>query len=64
MRKRDIKKDTESRFFSMPELQAYLSVGESTVRKIAEASGAKIKIGRRALYDRRRIDAYIDSLGA
>lgn len=56
---------TQSRLLGLKELQAYLSVGQSTAWKIGRESGALVKIGRRALYDRIKIDDYINNtLGA
>ena len=56
--------EVDQRLLSLSELQAYLSVGQSTAWKLGRESGALVKIGRRALYDRRKIDAYVDRLGA
>lgn len=52
-----------SRLLSKEALRDYLSLGRDKAEQIAEDAGAKIKVGRRTLYDREKIDAYIDSLG-
>lgn len=43
-------------------LQAMLSCGKGTAAKIGEESKAIIRIGKRTLYNVRKIEAYIDSL--
>lgn len=50
------------RYMGLNELQAYAAIGQSTARKLGESAGAAVKIGRRVLYDRKKIDAYIGSL--
>jgi len=47
------------RYMGMRELCIYLSVGQSTAREIGEKAGAKVKLGRRVLFDVQAIDAYI-----
>lgn len=42
----------------------YLAVGRNTAEKIGRAAGARFKVGRRVLYRRDKIDAYIDSIDA
>ena len=61
MKKREITGNISmKRLLSLPEAQAYLSLGYVSARKIAEESGAVVKIGRRVLYDRQALDNYID----
>lgn len=62
MRIRKSKANVSSRLLGLSELQTYLSIGENTARKIGKESGAVVKIGRRLLFDRQKIDEYIDSL--
>ena len=58
-----IRRDPDSALLlSVEDLQAYLAVGRATAVKIGEESGARRKIGRRVLYDRRKIVAYVDNL--
>lgn len=45
-------------------LCAYLGLGQYAARDIAQNAGAIIKVGRRVVYDRMKIDAYMDSLTA
>ncbi|MGO5210240.1 DUF6462 family protein [Bacillota bacterium LCP21S3_D8] len=42
------------------ELCAYLSVGQNTAREVGEQAGARIKLGKRVLFDREAIDKYVD----
>ena len=46
----------------LPELMARLNSGRQTAEKVAAAAGAKIKIGRRTLYQVGKIEAYLDQL--
>ena len=55
---------TESRLMSADALAAYLSVGRQTATRIGIEAGAMIKIGRRTLYDRQKINSYIDAVEA
>lgn len=43
-------------------LQAYLCVGIATARQIGRDAHAEIQIGKRIIYNRDRIDEYIDSI--
>lgn len=62
MKKRITEPLTESRLFSINDLQQYLSLGRTRAQEIGNAAGAAVSVGRRKLYDRRKIDAYIDTL--
>ena len=44
-------------------LQDLLSCGYSTAHQIATSAGAIVKVGRRKLYNIKKIQAYIDQLG-
>ena len=46
----------------LPELMARLNSGRQTAEKVADAAGAKIKIGRRTLYHVGKIEAYLEQL--
>ena len=46
----------------MPEAQQRYSIGRETVRKIADAAGATIRINGITLYDFGKIDAYLEGL--
>ena len=47
---------------TLPELQAMLNCGRCSATKIADAAGAKIKIGRRTLYHVGKVEKYLDSI--
>ena len=44
------------------ELQTILSVGQYTASKIGEEAGAVIRVGRRKLYNVKKIEAYMQQL--
>lgn len=44
------------------ELRVYTSLGRNGAMKLGEESGAKVKIGRRVLWEKTKIDKYINSL--
>lgn len=50
------------RLLSINEAKEYLSLGYSSVRRLAEENGAVIRIGKRVLYDRAKLDQVIDSM--
>ena len=52
----------ESRLMDTEELRVYTSLGRNGAMKLGEESGAKVKIGRRVLCDKTKIDKYINSL--
>lgn len=52
----------EGRLLGKQELQRYTNMGNAGADKLAKAAGAVVKIGGRVLYDRVKIDAYIDNL--
>lgn len=43
-------------------LCAYTGFGKCAARDLAERAGAVIRFGRRVVYDRTRIDAYMDTM--
>lgn len=45
-------------------LQAMLSVGRNTAIRIGEEAGAVVKIGNRKLYSVKKVQQYIDNIGA
>ena len=53
---------TNSRLLGIKELMQYLNVGRNSALKFAEESQSKIRIGRRVLYDKNKIDKYINKL--
>ena len=52
----------ESRLMDTEELRAYTNLGRNNAVKLGEEIGAKVQIGRRVLWDRRKIDEYFNSL--
>lgn len=52
----------ESRLMDTEELRAYTNLGRNNAMKLGEKIGAKVQIGRRVLWDRRKIDEYFNSL--
>lgn len=50
------------RYMGTRELCTYLSVGQSTAREIGEKAGARVKLGRRVLFDVQAIDIYIEKM--
>ena len=52
----------EKRLLDANEVCYYLSLGRNRGVEFAKSIGAEIKVGRRSLYDRAKIDNYLDSL--
>lgn len=52
----------ESRLMDTEELRAYTNLGRNNAMKLGKEIGAKVQIGRRVLWDRRKIDEYFNSL--
>lgn len=52
----------ESRLMDTEELRAYTNLGRNNAMKLGEEIGAKVQIGRRVLWDKRKVDEYFDSL--
>lgn len=50
----------EKRLLDANEVCVYLSLGRNKGIEFAKNIGAEIKIGRRALYDKAKIDKYLD----
>ncbi|RKM60501.1 hypothetical protein D6855_07230 [Butyrivibrio sp. CB08] len=46
----------------MPQLMQALSCGRQTAEEIAKSAGARMKIGKRVLYNTGKIKAYLDSI--
>lgn len=47
---------------STPELMKALSCGRSTAVKIGTAAGARVKFGKRILWNIEKVKAYLDSI--
>lgn len=54
--------NTDGRLLGNDELQKYLNLGKVSAMKLGKDAGALVHIGSRVLYDREKVDAYIDSL--
>lgn len=52
----------ENRLLDTEELRAYTNLGRNNAMKFGEEIGAKIKIGKRVLWDKVKIDQHIDGL--
>lgn len=52
----------ESRLMDTDELRAYINLGRNNAVKLGEKIGAKVKVGRRVLWDKAKIDQYLNEL--
>ena len=52
----------KARMMDTEELRAYTNLGRYSAMKLGEEIGAKVQIGRRVLWDRRKVDEYFNSL--
>lgn len=52
----------ESRLMDTTELRAYTSLGRNTAMDLGIKAGAKIKVGKRTLWDKVKIDQYLNEL--
>ncbi|MDU7706306.1 MAG: hypothetical protein E7J94_03420 [Clostridium sp.] len=52
----------KARMMDTEELRAYTNLGRNSAMKLGEEIGAKVQIGRRVLWDRRKVDEYFNSL--
>lgn len=52
----------ETRLMDTEELRAYTNLGRNKAMELGEKIGAKVKIGKRVLWDRVKIDQYLDDL--
>lgn len=62
MRKRMYKADADSNYQQLEDAVSTFNIGGSTIKKLAEECGAKIKIGRLVRYKRDVLEEYIESL--
>lgn len=61
MKKRTATTET-ARYLDVNELAHYLSLGTTSAKKLGREARSVIRIGRRVLYDRAAIDAYMNDL--
>ena len=52
----------ESRLMDTEELRVYTNLGRNNAMKLGEEIGAKVRIGRRVLWDRVKVDQHFNSL--
>ena len=52
----------ESRLMDTEELRAYTNLGRNNAMKLGEEIVAKVKVGKRVLWDRVKIDQYLNEL--
>jgi hypothetical protein len=52
----------QSRLMDTEELRAYTNLGRNKAMELGDEIGARVKIGKRVLWDRVKIDKYLDSL--
>lgn len=58
-KKDNIEEVSSVRFTSIEGLMKYTGLGRNTALKLGMDSAAKVKIGKRSIYDLRKIDAYL-----
>ena len=58
----DIQAKGESRLMDTNELRAYTNLGRNMATKLGIEAGAKIKMGKRVLWDKVKIDQYLNEL--
>ena len=51
-----------TRLMDTEELRAYTNLGRNNAMKLGEEIGAKVKIGKRVLWDKVKIDNYLNEL--
>jgi len=52
----------ESRLMDTEELRAYTNLGRNSAMKLGEESGARVRIGKRVLWDKVKIDQHLNEL--
>jgi len=52
----------ESRLMDTEKLRAYTNLGRNSAMKLGEESGARVKKGKRVLWDKAKIDQYLNEL--
>lgn len=51
------------RLMGIQELMLYTSLGRNTAMELGKNANAIVRMGKRVLYDRKKIDTYIDEQG-
>ena len=62
MTRKSMEEINNSRLLNLNDLMMYIGVGRNKAIDFGKESGSIVRIGRRVLYDRERVDKYIDSL--
>lgn len=62
MNQRAKTKESETRMLDVNALCAYISMGKTKATEFGERCGAKRKMGKRTLYDKKIIDRALDKL--
>jgi len=52
----------DTRLMDTEELRAYTNLGRNNAMKLGEEIGAKVKVGKRVLWDRVKLDQYLNEL--
>ncbi|WP_395547872.1 MULTISPECIES: hypothetical protein [unclassified Lacrimispora] len=52
----------ECRLMDTEELRAYTNLGRNNAMKLGEEIGAKVKVGKRVLWDHVKLDQYLNEL--
>ena len=53
---------TDARMMDTEELKTYTGLGRNSAMNLGISIGARVKVGRRVLWDRRKVDEYFNSL--
>lgn len=62
MTRKSVEETNNKRLLNLNELMIYIGIGRNKAIDFGKESGAIVRIGRRVLYDRKKVDEYIDSL--
>lgn len=61
-RRKDRNTKVPQRLFDTAELSDYLGLGRNKSVGFGDEAGARVQVGRRVLWDKRKVDLYIDSM--
>lgn len=61
-RRKDHNTKVPQRLFDTAELSDYLGLGRNKSVCFGDEAGARVQVGRRVLWDKRKVDLYIDSM--
>ncbi len=51
-----------SRLMDTEELRAYTNLGRNNAMKLGDEIGARVQVGKRVLWDRKKLDQYFNQL--